>query len=281
MMTKVDFEAIKQEVFDALKECFMRATKNQARPGEMMVFIARGDYNHSLSKEFNPNTIDQKEDFFKEADKQLFLINLMDRRYSFKNSSNTNDDPEMLLVELMTYTHIWESVPFLKMLRRLACMCNSMDYEWDVKVPPMGKHKFIRNEIRDLFRLQNLKIYDVIKKGFQSQLRDAFAHSDFSFQWHKGHIWLFNYQSSKSYHVQEITFDEWTKRFCYTWLLNYQLNELFFDVRQNSHILNGSNDFMIPLPVGNGKFKNVTIVYTPPPHDMFQFKTKPTAFIKT
>lgn len=57
-----------------------------------------------------------------------------------------------------------------------------MDYEWDVKVPPMGKHNFLRNDGRDLFKLQNLKINDVIKKRFQSQLRDAFAHSDFSFQ---------------------------------------------------------------------------------------------------
>jgi len=33
MITQADFEAIKQEVFDALKECFKIATKNQARPG--------------------------------------------------------------------------------------------------------------------------------------------------------------------------------------------------------------------------------------------------------
>ncbi len=275
MITKADFDAIKQEIFDAIKECFKTATANQARPGEMIVFIAQGDYDHSVPKGNNPNSIDQKDDFYKELDKQHFLINFMDHRYSFTSNTITDDDPDMTIIELMTYTHIWESIPFLKMLRRLACMCNSMDYEWEVKVPPMGKHNFIRKEIRDLFKLKNLKIYDVINKGFQSQLRDAFAHSDFSFQWHKGHIWLYNYQASQSHHVQEISFDEWTKKFCYTWLLNYQLNEFFFDIRQNSHILNGSTDFIIPLPVGSGKFRDVEIVYTPPPHDMFQFKSRP------
>jgi len=237
-----------------------------------MVFIARGDYNHSVSKGYNPNTIDQKEDFYKEVDKQSFLLNFIKDRYSFTKSTSKREDSEMTIIELMTYTHIWESVPYLKMLRRLACMCNSMDYEWEVRIPSMGKHNFIRNEIRDLFKLKNLKIYDVIKKGFQSQLRDAFAHSDFSFQWHKGYIWLFNYQASKPHHVQEISLDEWTKRFCYTWQLNYQLNEVFFDVRQNCHILNESNEFSIPLPDEKGGYKNITIVYTPPPHDMFQFK---------
>lgn len=127
MITKADFEAIKQEVFDALKECFIRAIKNQVRPGEMMVFLARGDYNHSVAQGYNPNTIDTREDFYKEADRQHFLINLMDRRYSFKNSPITDDDSEMMLVELMTYTHIWESIPFLKMLRRLACMYLQLD----------------------------------------------------------------------------------------------------------------------------------------------------------
>jgi hypothetical protein len=68
-------------------------------------------------------------------------------------------------------------------------------------------------------------------------------------------------------------FDEWTKRLCYTWLLIYQLNEFFFEMRQNCHILNEFNDFMIPLPVGDGKFTHVEIVYTPSPHDMFQSKT--------
>ena len=273
MINKAEFTAIQQEVFTAIKECFKSATANQARLGEITVFIARGNYNPSVSEGFNPNTIDQKEDFYKEVDTQGFLLNYIKDRYPLAKSTNRREVSERTIIELMTYTHIWESVPYLKMLRRLACMCNSMDYEWDVKVPLMGKHNFVRNKIRDLFKLKNLKIYDVIKKGFQSQLRDAFAHSDFSLQRHPGYIWLYNYHPSKPYHVQEISLDEWTKRFCYTWQLNYQLNEFFFEVRQNIHIMNGYNDFIIPLPVGDGKYKNVEIVYTPLPHDMFQFKT--------
>lgn len=69
MITKADFEAIKREVFDAIKECFKIAIANQARSGEIMVFLARGDYNHLVPKDYNPNTIDIREDFYKEADK--------------------------------------------------------------------------------------------------------------------------------------------------------------------------------------------------------------------
>jgi len=272
MITEAEFTAIEREVFAAIKECFSVATANQARLGEIMVFFARGNYNPAVSNEFNPHTIDQKEEFYKELDTQSFLLNIIKDKHNFTKSMSRREHSERTIIELMTYTHIWESVPYLKMLRRLACMCNSMDYPWEVKIPPTGKHNFVRTEIRDLFKLKTLKIYDVIKKGFQSQLRDAFAHSDFSLQWHPGYIWLYNYDPSKAHLVQEISLDEWTKRFCYTWQLNYQLNECFFDVRQNSHILNGSNDFMIPVPIGNSRFRNVEIVYSPPPHDMFQYK---------
>lgn len=272
MITKEKFTAIEQEVFIAIKECFSVATANQARPGEIMVFFARGNYNPAVPSGFNPNTIDQREDLFKELDTQGFLLNFTKDRYPLTRSTSRREDSERTIIELMTYTHIWESVPYLKMLRRLACMCNLMNYEWEVKVPLMGKHNFVRNKIMDLFKLKSLKIYDVIKQGFQSQLRDAFAHSDFSLQWHPGYIWLYNYDPSKPHLVQEISLDEWTKRFCYTWQLNYQLNECFFDVRQNIHIMNESNDFLIPLPVGNGKYKDAEIVYMPPPQDMFKFK---------
>lgn len=277
MITKEEFTAIEQEVFAAIKECFSFATANQVRLGEIMVFFARGNYNFAVSNGFNPHTIDQREDLYKEIDTQSFLLSFIKDRYPITNSAGRREDSERTIIELMTYTHIWESVPYLKMLRRLACMCNSMDYPWEVKIPRMGKHNLVRTEIRDLFKLKNLKIYDVIKKGFQSQLRDAFAHSDFSLQWHPGYVWLYNYDPSKLHLVQEITLDDWTKRFCYTWQLNYQLNECFFDVRQNSHIINSSNEFMIPLPIGDGRYKNVEIVYTPPPSDMFQFKSKPKA----
>lgn len=276
MIDKAAFSGIDKEVFEAVQECFKTATANEARNGEMICFLAQGDYNSSLPQQYNPHCIDEKADYYKEADRQHLLHNFLNHRYSFDQKEVTDDDSDMTIIELMTYSHIWESVPYLKMLRRLACMCNSMDYEWKVNVPPMGKHNFIRNDVRDLFGKKNLKIYDIIKKGFQSQLRDAFAHSDFSFQWHQGYIWLYNYNSSQPHHVQEISFDEWTIKFCYAFLLNYRLNELFYEGRQNIHKVYGTNEFIIPLPDGNGGFQNVEIVYSPLPHDMFQFKPKPT-----
>lgn len=99
MITQTELEAIKQEVFDAVKECFITVNENQARLGEMTVFLSRGDYDRLIPPGYNPNIIDQRDDFYKEADKQLFL--LRDRRYSFNDIVQKKEDPELLLVELI------------------------------------------------------------------------------------------------------------------------------------------------------------------------------------
>ena len=106
MITKTEFKTIKQETVDALKESFKTATTNQARPGEMIVFLAQGDHDHSVPKGYNSNSLDQKDDFYKELDRQHFLLNFMDHRYSVTNTTKTDDDPEMTIIELMTHTHL-------------------------------------------------------------------------------------------------------------------------------------------------------------------------------
>ena len=114
MITKADFTAIEEEVFAAIKECFSIATANQARLGEIMAFIARGNYNPMVPNGFNPNTIDQKEDLYKEVDTQGFLLNYIKDRYPLPKSTNRREVSERTIIDLMTYTHIWESVPYLK-----------------------------------------------------------------------------------------------------------------------------------------------------------------------
>lgn len=143
MISKEDFSVIDKEVFEAVQEAFKTATANEARPGEMIIYLAQGDYNTKLPKSNNPHVIDEKSDYFKEYDRQQLLAHFLNHRYCFNDNNSTDDDPNMTILELMTYAHIWEAIPFLKMLRRLACMCNSMDYEWNVNVPPMGNHNFI------------------------------------------------------------------------------------------------------------------------------------------
>jgi len=60
MIIKEEFEAIEHKVFAVMKECLSTATANQVRPGEIMVFFIRGNYNPSITNGFNPHTINQR-----------------------------------------------------------------------------------------------------------------------------------------------------------------------------------------------------------------------------
>ncbi len=59
----------------------------------------------------------------------------------------------------------------------------------------MSKHDFIRCHIRQIFKDLNFDIWKVIKEGFHTSLRNAFAHSEYSFDTMNNHnrINLYNY----------------------------------------------------------------------------------------
>lgn len=71
--------------------------------------------------------------------------------------------------------------PLLKKLYRFAHLANSESYHWKVVVPDMSKHDFIRNEIRQVFDDKGNPIAATIRNGFHTSLRNAFAHSEYSF----------------------------------------------------------------------------------------------------
>ena len=96
----------------------------------------------------------------------------------------------------------------------------------------MGKHDFIRNEIRNVFKNSNLDLHKVITKGFHTSLRNAFAHSDYYFQFDNPEIYLTNYGGA-NWEIQSISFDEWTIRFCYSFLLSYTFLNKFETEKQN------------------------------------------------
>ncbi|MCK4421693.1 hypothetical protein KAW48_07830 [candidate division WOR-3 bacterium] len=119
-------------------------------------------------------------------------------------------------LELMVYTHSWESISNLKKLKHLVNLIESKEYDWELKIPKKSKKNYITSEIRDVFQKHNLKIADVITMSYQSQLRNAFAHSQYSFG--SDNIYLHNYER-KSPQKKNLTFNNWEDIFIKTVLL--------------------------------------------------------------
>lgn len=184
MITRADFAQIDKEVIESLEEAF-DYLKTNCVDHNYILFLADGEYKQQYENSYlklNPFTIDNREDRYKDQSRLNFFIQFMKSSYSFPTSVNQTDDNEFrLTMELMIYTHIWESKPFLKQLYRLASLTVGKPYQWEVVVPEKSKHKYIREEIRDNLKSKKLKLETVISKGFLTSLRNAFAHSEYQF----------------------------------------------------------------------------------------------------
>ena len=263
MITKDDFFVIDIKVKESIN-AILDKLKNLDQ-SNYVLFLADGEYisdYDNTNQNISPYCIDYRIDGYKDETRLKFLSEFMTKYYSFPpNQEKTNDNHYRMNLELMVYTHIWESKPFLKKLHRIAHLIQGQEYDWKIQVPDMSKHDFIRCHIRQIFKDLDLDIWKVIKEGFHTSLRNAFAHSEYSFDTMNNHnrINLYNY-SGANWELQTITFDEWSKRFVYSALLSYHFLTLVYQRRKNLITELGTDTFQIKHPKRNGEVKLAEIV---------------------
>lgn len=228
-----------------------------------ILLLAYGEYQELLLRrvELSPYSIDYTYDRYIDENRLKFLVDFMNTYYSFNESVYITPDRYRINLELMVYTHVWESKPFLKTLYRFAHIVTGEEYPWKIEVPDMSKHEFIRNDIRAIFEISQCSFSDVIKKGYHSSLRNAFAHSEYYFNIDTGddRIHLNNYNGSH-WELKDISFDDWTNRFVYSVYLSFHLydcirrrrldlsNEfesLVFQIKRPSR--NGGSNYNVPI----------------------------------
>ncbi len=83
-------------------------------------------------------------------------------------------------IELMIYAHLWDSTYFLKSLVRIAGIVSKKGYIWDLNVNWRKKEKKMKDCIIDPLKNDGLKLGDFISKCYDSRIRNAFAHSQYS-----------------------------------------------------------------------------------------------------
>ena len=274
MISKTDFAAINSEIIKTIDDTLIEL--RIANQNDYALFLADGEYRkeqENTSLKLNPNVIDYRLDRYKDASRLTFLSEFLSTFYSFPSSQKSIDDSEQRMhMELMVYTHIWEAKPFLKKLYRLAQLNNGEQYIWDVQIPDMSKHGFIRNEIRKNFGEKGNNLFQIIKNGFHTSLRNAFAHAEYFFDTMNNNrrIILDNY-GGESWELQEINFDEWSKRFVYSALLSYHLLNLSHKHRTELIDTTGTDLFQIKQPSKMNGFNYVWIKYDKE-YDRFNFE---------
>lgn len=263
MITKQDFILINKEVLYSVEEAF-KFLKNNCVDHNYILYLADAEYKEQFKSphsKLNPYAIDNGEEKYKDESRINFFINFMQTFYSFrKNQNETIDNESKITVELMIYTHIWESKRFLKQLFRLASLASGKSYEWNVVVPEMHKHIYIREDIRNVLKSNSLRIATTISKGFHTSLRNAFAHSEYYLDSRHKYIHLDTYKGG-AWDMSEISYDEWTKRFLYTALLSYHFLNVKFVKRKSLPVDFGKDEFLIIHPSNERKSKAINIYY--------------------
>lgn len=261
MINIEQYAEIDKEVKESIEESLDKLETHNF--GKYILFLADAQFVENTISNTNLYSIDYQIDGLQDSTRINFLTAFLEKYYSFAdNKLSTDDNSYRMNIELMVYTHVWESKSFLKKLYRLAHLSNEEDYDWNVKVPPMSKHDFIIDKIRKVFEENNLKIWSVIKKGFHSSLRNAFAHSEYSFDIMNNHnrINLYNY-GGKKWELQTISFDEWSLRFVYSALFGYHFLKIILNRRLNLIEKNGTDIFLIKYPKQSENFTDRKIKY--------------------
>ncbi|NOQ71151.1 MAG: hypothetical protein GQ574_04055 [Crocinitomix sp.] len=258
MIRKNDFRKIDIEVKNVVKKAFEYAKKNEKNLNDYILFLANGHLMIDLvGSKYSPYTIDYRLDEMNDELRLNVLLDYIQHSYSF-TAENSQDSKLSLSLELMIYTHMWESKPYLKTLKKLSDICDSQEYDWDVKVPDMSKHNFIRDVIRAKFKKNNLKIHEVITEGFHTSLRNAFAHSEYVLNLNEPKIDLLNFKNN-DWELRDISFDDWTRRFCYSFLLAYHIEKTLQTEREK--LYHGLPGYEIKSKNSAGEDINTKIFY--------------------
>lgn len=274
MITRTRFSEIDTEVKNSVNEAF-DFIKANSRDDRYILLLASGEYDdisYPPGSGFNPHSIDNRSDHYNDESRFKFFIQFLKSFYSFpKEVEKVEDDEFRITLELMVYSHIWESKNLLKQLYRLSQLVLDNNYPWKVVVPEMSKHEFIRFEIRDNFKTKTLTIAEIITKGFHTSLRNAFAHSEYSLNSHANNIFLHTYKGNSKWDIPSITYDDWSERFVYSALLSYYLIKFKQDRRLS--IINDykKDEFIISHPIDEKTTKYRKIYYNSD-QDIFRFR---------
>lgn len=187
-----------------------------------ILFIGRADVIPLLKESTGSEcVIDYQLDRYYDETREAFYIRYLDRNYkregfNYLGESGIDD----LSIEMMIYTHLWDSMYFLKSIYRIANALSGNGYAWNPKIPEKRKFEFMKNKVIAPLIEKGYKIGEILNKGYKSSIRNAFAHSLYTVDKEKRTISL---RPTTSPH-ETLSFEEFQKCFLYSTILMNRLH---------------------------------------------------------
>ncbi|MCH8486855.1 MAG: hypothetical protein LAT75_08315 [Candidatus Cyclonatronum sp.] len=166
-----------------------------------------------------------------------------------------------LFLELMIYCHLWENKLHLRDLKQIARLLDRNSYNWDLTIPDYNKGNLIRTEIRDVFINHGLEAGDLINSIYNGQIRNAFAHSQFTFMPNGDTIILGNYDG-KYHNLSRINEYEWENYFLKSTLFFHH----FFIKKEKMRVDFGNDNPVVNIdfPISPGRKRQIEIYWHNP-----------------
>ena len=217
---------------------------------DFALLLASGDYYEVLythTNDMSPYVIEDPTDELIDDTRQSFLNSFLRKFINRLKNGDEMDDQELeyeINIQLMVYTHVWESHWFLKQLERIAAILSGKGYVWKSSVSTTRKGSFIKEHI--IQRLdEKSDLLDIIKRCYSDSLRNDFAHSSYYIDMGDRAI-----KSHKHGLLEEnvITFSEWEEMFVNTILLSVNLNNMLYETKRNFVALFGDGPIVCKWP---------------------------------
>jgi hypothetical protein len=266
MMTESLTLQLAPKVGSAVKELFELASKNQTHPGDLILFCENGHYWGDMPDNWSPYMVGpgfeglagfDRIDFFKAYislpfEKAINDAETTERKLELRKQS--------IHLELMIYTHFWEATQNLKALKQLANLVDSKLYDWNIVLPEFERYKFIKTQIREVFERHNLQIANIIKDAYHSQIRNAFAHCQYSFGGTT--IQFANYDPAEPWKVESLSFDDWERKFTMSALLYDRILTERLNLKE--HFAQRHAEVIVRVPLRAGGTQERALVWHDP-----------------
>lgn len=243
-MTLSEFKFYEQEVVDFVN--YLLDKVKEKNFSEYVLLLSRASYQVENENTYlSPYVIQSNLEIMQDMSRQQFLHTYLNQYIALlsDNVFMSNEIQEFNInIQLMIYSHVWESHRFLMNLKRISSILSGKGYEWRIsferpqkkssnKMIPINKGKMIKEEILEPLYSFDEKIGTFISGLYDSTIRNGYAHSLYQINMDEGNIRILK---SETYSVEkEVNFFDWETTFFYSVLLSYHLTKSIID-RLNS-----------------------------------------------
>ncbi|MBQ6198505.1 MAG: hypothetical protein IJK44_04645 [Bacteroidales bacterium] len=206
--------SIREEILDAIDEAFQVMAKKDYI--SFILFIGRADIINGLKPYQGTDcVIDYQLDTIYDETRAEFYVRYLRRNYSRDGFTYDGDSGiDDMHIELMIYSHLWDSSYYIKSLMRIASIVNGNGYIWNPEIDWMHKDVFMKKWIIDPLNASGLKLGPLVETCYDPSVRNAFAHSLYTIDAERRQITV---RPRKG--IKTLSFDEFQSLFLHSVIL--------------------------------------------------------------